>query len=73
LVHAPIEINTAPKENLLRIPGIGPKSAEKIIQRRRQGTIQDISGLEKLGINSQKALAFILLNGRQPQRQLFLF
>ena len=73
LIHVPLEINTAPKENLLRVPGIGPKSAEKIIQRRRQGTIQDVSGLVKLGINAQKALAFILLNGRQPQRQLSLF
>jgi predicted DNA-binding helix-hairpin-helix protein len=73
LINAPLEMNTAPKQDLLRVPGIGPKSVEKILKYRRMGVIRDVSSLEKLGINSQKALAFILLNGRQPQRQLSFF
>lgn len=31
----PVEINTAPKAALLRIPGIGPKSALRILSARR--------------------------------------
>jgi predicted DNA-binding helix-hairpin-helix protein len=69
----PLEINSSSKEELLRIPGIGPKNAEKIIKNRRINKIKDISGLEKLGINAQRAWEFILLNGQNPLQQLSLF
>jgi predicted DNA-binding helix-hairpin-helix protein len=73
LRHCPLEINSSSKEELLRIPGIGPKNADKIIRNRRVSMIRDISGLEKLGINAQKARDFILLNGQRPLHQLSLF
>jgi len=73
LRYSPLEINSSSKEDLLRIPGIGPKNAEKIIKNRRINKIRDISGLEKLGINTQRAREFILLNGHRPLQQLSLF
>jgi predicted DNA-binding helix-hairpin-helix protein len=69
----PVEINQLPKEELRRIPGIGLKNAEKIIKLRRISKIRDISGLEKLGINTQRMRDFILVNGQRPSQQLSLF
>lgn len=73
LAHQPLEINTAPKEMLLRVPGIGPKGVEKILHARRQSTIHYLSQLKALRINTQRSKPFILLNGKAPARQLALF
>ena len=69
----PVEVNLADQHELIRIPGIGLKSAQTIIQARRSGKIKDISQLKRIGINSKKAAAFILLDGRQPAWQAQLF
>ncbi|MFO8037260.1 MAG: hypothetical protein R6U57_11600 [Anaerolineales bacterium] len=73
LAHQPLEINTAPREMLLRVPGIGPKGVEKILYARRGSTIQQLSQLKALGINTQRSKPFILLNGKAPAQQLALF
>lgn len=73
LAHQPLEINTAPREMLLRVPGIGPKGVEKILFARRQSTIHHLSELKALGINTRRLKPFILLNGQTPARQLALF
>jgi predicted DNA-binding helix-hairpin-helix protein len=73
LQEDPIEINTADRTLLLRIPGIGPKSADRILSARRQGTLNDLSHLRKLGISVKRAAPFVLLGGRQPPRQLSLW
>jgi predicted DNA-binding helix-hairpin-helix protein len=69
----PVEVNLASKSQLLRIPGIGPKTAQAILQARRQQTLRDLSGLHRLGINAARAAPFILLNGKRSARQLALF
>ena len=68
----PLEVNTASREDLLRIPGIGPVSADRILARRRQGTLRD---LKHLGIPGQPppGAPFILLGGRRPDYQMTLF
>jgi predicted DNA-binding helix-hairpin-helix protein len=73
LQHTPIEINRAPKNMLLRIPGIGPKSADRIIQVRREQHLRDLSVLKKMGIHTHKAAPFMLLDGHRPEMQLRLF
>jgi len=70
LTHHPVEINQASREELLRIPGIGPKSATVILSARRERRLIDISTLGKLGILAQKASPYILLDGKRPERQL---
>lgn len=70
LSHRPLEINRASRAELLRIPGIGPKSADAIIAARRLGSINDLHQLKRIGIQATKAAPFILLNGRQPGYQL---
>lgn len=59
----PLEINKAPYELLLRVPGIGVTSAKRILTARRSGSI-DFSGLKKLGIVLKRAQYFITCKGK---------
>ena len=62
----PVEINKAPYETLLRVPGIGVKSAQKIITARRQ-TKLDYNDLRKLGVVLKRANYFILCSGKRAE------
>lgn len=59
----PIEINTAPPEMLVRVPGIGFKSANKIVMARRYGKL-DLSALIKMRVVLKRAIHFITINGK---------
>lgn len=72
LQETPVELNRAEKRELLRVPGIGPKGAEAIVQARRQGKLRELRDLKALGILAARAAPFILLNGKQPAHQLQL-
>jgi len=73
LKEKPLEINKAGRRELLRIPGIGPKNADTIIQARRTNKFRDLTALRKLGIFVARAAPFLLLDGRRPESQLSLF
>jgi len=73
LAQAPVEVNAAPRRELLRVPGIGPVGAERIRAARRQGGLRSLSDLGKLGIATQRAAPFVLLDGRRPPRQLSMW
>lgn len=74
LREAPLEIMTTKREQLLRIPGIGPVGADAILKARRQGKITTLADLQKLGIRApEQASPYILLNGQRPLAQLRLF
>lgn len=74
LREAPLEIMTARRDQLLRIPGIGPVGAEAILKARRQGKLTSLSDLRKLGIRApEQTSPFILLCGRKPVAQPSLF
>ena len=59
----PMEINRVSYEMLLRIPGIGVKSAQRIVRARRNGRL-DFEHLKKIGVVLKKALYFITCNGK---------
>lgn len=59
----PIEINRASYEILLRVPGIGPRSAKRILTARRMAPLT-FDGLKKIGVVLKRAQYFILCNGR---------
>ena len=59
----PVEINRAPMEQLLRVPGIGVKSAQRIAAARRSAKLT-FSDLKKIGVVLKRALFFITCNGR---------
>ncbi len=69
----PIEINRAERRQLLRIPGVGPRAADRILAARRQGTLRDLSQIGRLGVDVRRAAPFVLLAGRAPAVQLSLF
>jgi predicted DNA-binding helix-hairpin-helix protein len=71
-LQQPVEINRASRAELLRIPGIGPKTAEAIINGRRQGRIDNLQQLKQMGVWTSRAAPYILLNGRQLGYQLRL-
>lgn len=73
LAEAPLEINRANMQELLHIPGIGPKGARSILHARRSGKLLTLEDLSKIGVNPQRSAPYILLNGIQPARQLSLF
>jgi predicted DNA-binding helix-hairpin-helix protein len=73
LTHQPIELNHAGKHQLLKVPGIGIKGADAIINARRANTLRDLSALKKLGIIAERAAPYILLDGRKAALQMNLF
>ena len=59
----PIEVNTAPLELLLRVPGIGVTSANRIIVARKAAKL-DYRDLKKIGVVLKRAQYFITCNGK---------
>ena len=59
----PIEVNRADYQMLLRIPGVGVKSAQRIVRARRNGALR-FEDLKKIGVVLKRALYFITCNGR---------
>lgn len=59
----PVEITTAGYAALLRVPGIGVKSAKRILYARKHN-ILDFTALKKMGVALKRAHYFITLNGR---------
>ncbi len=70
LTHAPVEVNSADRRTLLRVPGIGPKGVEKLLRERRRGRLHELADLGKLGVIAKRAAPFILLDGQRPAHQL---
>ena len=62
LEYFPVEINRADYHTLLRVPGIGAKSASRIVKARRMNKL-DFSDLKKIGVVLKRALYFITCSG----------
>lgn len=63
----PVEIQTASYDMLLRIPGVGPKSAKRIVQTRKYARL-DFDVLKKMGVVLKRAHYFITCNGKMMYR-----
>jgi putative DNA modification/repair radical SAM protein len=64
----PLEVNRASRSELLRVPGIGPKSAARILATRQRGRITSLGELRRLGVTVRRAAAFLLCDGRRMGR-----
>ena len=60
----PVEINRADYRTLLRVPGIGEKSARRIVGARRYHSL-DFHDLKNMGVVLKRAVYFITCSGRQ--------
>ena len=58
----PVEINRADYQVLLRVPGIGVKSAQRIVKARRNGNLR-FEDLKRIGVVLKRALYFITCSG----------
>ena len=63
LEQFPVEVTRAPYQTLLRVPGIGVKSAQRIVKARRYGALS-FGDLKKMGVVLKRALYFITCGGR---------
>lgn len=69
LAEKPVEINRADRHELLRVPGIGPRSVDIILNARQKNPFRNLEMLHALRINTKRAAAFILINGKRPAYQ----
>lgn len=67
LEQFPVEINTADYHTLLRVPGIGVRSAQRIVGARRTHSL-DFEDLRRIGVVLKRALYFITCGGRMMYR-----
>jgi predicted DNA-binding helix-hairpin-helix protein len=70
LAGSPVEVNRAPREMLLRVPGIGPRTAGVLLDARRSRSFRSLDQLYHLGVIAERAAPYITLDGQAPRRQL---
>ncbi len=63
LVDLPVDPNTAAYRELLMVPGIGPRSAKRIIALRKRQTISRKAELASLGVRIKRAAPFLKIGG----------
>ncbi len=67
LEYFPVEINRADYQTLLRVPGIGVKSAQRIVRARRSARL-DFNDLKRFGVVLKRAVYFITCMGRMQYK-----
>jgi predicted DNA-binding helix-hairpin-helix protein len=55
----PVNINIASRQSLLKVPGLGPITVKRIIERRKQGRIRDIRDVGRPGVRLNKAREYL--------------
>ena len=64
----PMDVNHAGKDQLLRIPGVGPKSADRIVRNRSRYSIDNWRDLTAMGVVRKRAWPFLAFPGHRPPR-----
>jgi predicted DNA-binding helix-hairpin-helix protein len=70
LISEPVEINSADRLQLLRVPGFGPKGVNAIIEARQKNPIKEVGDIRRMGVDTDRALEYILINGKHPIQQI---
>jgi predicted DNA-binding helix-hairpin-helix protein len=60
----PVELTTASREELQRVPGFGPLAVERILEIRARQSLRDAADLRRLGVQVGRAGGFVTLRGR---------
>jgi putative DNA modification/repair radical SAM protein len=63
----PVDINRAPREALLRVPGLGVKAVKRIVAARRARTVR-LEDLQRLRVPLQRVLPFVGIPGHVPRQ-----
>jgi len=59
----PVDVNTASYDELLRVPGIGPVSATRISEARKEHSVFSLQQLKKMGVVTKRAAPFVWFRG----------
>ena len=65
----PVDLNRAPREMLLRVPGLGVKAVDRLLQARRVRRLR-ADDLERLHVPLAKVLPFVVVADHRPGRTL---
>ena len=63
----PVEVRTASYDELVRVPGIGPGTARRIVAERGTTLLRGVADLRKIGVLTSRAAGFLTLGGRRLQ------
>jgi putative DNA modification/repair radical SAM protein len=69
----PVDVNRAGYEELLRVPGIGPISAGRIVEARTEYSISSLDQLKKMGVVTKRAGAFVWFRGTSAHERQMCF
>ena len=65
----PVDVNTAPREMLLRVPGMGTRNVARVVLSRRHGALR-VADLQRLRVPMKKVLPFVSLLDHHPRKRL---
>lgn len=65
LERFPIEVNSAARDDLLKVPGIGPRSVGRLLAARVNRRVTSLGELRGLGVVTRRAAPFLLCDGRR--------
>jgi len=65
----PVDLNKAPKEMLLRVPGLGTRNVGRIVMSRKHGALR-LTDLQRLRVPMKKVMPFVALLDHHPRHQL---
>ncbi|HEX5813859.1 MAG TPA: radical SAM protein [Methylomirabilota bacterium] len=74
----PLEVMRAPYEALVRVPGVGPATARRLVEERRRTVLRGPGDLKRAGVDTVRAAFYLSLHGRRlapspPPQQMRLF
>jgi predicted DNA-binding helix-hairpin-helix protein len=74
----PLEVMRAPYEELVRVPGVGPATARRLVEERRRTVLRGPADLGRAGVDTVRAAFYLCLHGRRlapspPPQQMRLF
>jgi predicted DNA-binding helix-hairpin-helix protein len=67
--HGPVDLLSAHRTDLLRVPGIGPRTVEKLVAARSRGGIRNLRDCAACGVNLRRAGPHLVLGGRSPAQR----
>jgi putative DNA modification/repair radical SAM protein len=65
----PVDVNKAPREMLLRVPGLGTRNVERILSSRSHGALR-LADLQRLRVPMRRAMPFVTTLDHHPHRHL---
>ena len=63
----PVDVQRASYEELIRVPGVGPTAARRLVEQRGSVLIRGLGDLRKLGVITNRAGGFLTLRGKRLQ------